>query len=264
MATVELIYDSDCPNVLKARKQLLRAFAKTRLTACWLEWERSDPESPDYVRGYGSPTILVAGKDVAGIAPSDDVSCCRVYAGSSGGMRGTPSVGEIASALRAAGDGGGGQGQIVGGAGWKSSMASMSGVGAAFLPAVFCPACWPVYAGLLSTLGLGFLLKTTYLFPVTALFLMVATASLGFRARARRGYGPFVLGLGASAVILTGKFVLASGIAMYAGIGLLIIASIWNAWPRRAAGVDSSTCPACAPEGQVSLSQKQGAKEVPQ
>ncbi len=88
MATVELVYDYDCPNVSKARAQLLRAFAETGIPPRWSEWERADPASPDYVRGYGSPTILVDGKDVAGVAGSDSISCCRLYTGPSGEMPG--------------------------------------------------------------------------------------------------------------------------------------------------------------------------------
>jgi len=109
------------------------------------------------------------------------------------------------------------------------------------VPKIACPACWPAYAGVLTSLGLGFLLDVRWLFPLTAVFLLIAVAALGFRARRRRGFGPFVVGLGASAVVLVGKFRFESDPAMYAGLGLLVAASIWNTWPRRA----TPACPAC-------------------
>lgn len=254
MAKVELIYDRDCPNVSNTRAQLLRAFAATDQPPCWVEWERSDPSSPRYARNYGSPTVLIGGEDVAGVEPSENVSCCRLYASPSGGMQGVPSVEAIVSTLRAAGV------SVTSGepprkAGWLSSLAVLPGIGATLLPVGLCPACWPIYAGVLSALGIGFLLKTAYLLPVTGLFLLFAVGSLAFRARSRRGYGPFVVGLTASAIVLIGKLVFVSDAAMYGGVVLLIAASAWNAWPRKAVDVNGGACPACTPGGQSPHSQ---------
>ena len=75
---VELIYDADCPNVAATRSQLIKAFAMTGVSARWKEWERSAPDSPEYVRSFGSPTILVDGKDIAGVSPSAGTRACRV------------------------------------------------------------------------------------------------------------------------------------------------------------------------------------------
>lgn len=83
-------------------------------------------------------------------------------------------------------------------------------------------------------------MKTTYLLPLTATFLVVAVGSLAFRARRRRRFGPFVLGLVSAALLLTGKFVFESNPAMYISAGLLFSASAWNAWPRRTAASDSA------------------------
>ena len=69
MTTVELIYDRDCPNVHEARTQLLHAFARAKVEARWQEWRADDDDSPARVRGYGSPTILVDGRDVADSGP---------------------------------------------------------------------------------------------------------------------------------------------------------------------------------------------------
>lgn len=66
---VELVYDSDCPNIGQTRAALLQAFAQAGISASWVEWDQKAPESPAYVREYGSPTILVNGKDVADLLP---------------------------------------------------------------------------------------------------------------------------------------------------------------------------------------------------
>ena len=116
---------------------------------------------------------------------------------------------------------------------WKHTLLMVPAVGASLLPKLICPMCWPAYAGIVSSLGLGFLIGTAYLLPVTAAFLVVSTGALAFRARQRRGYAPFWTGSVAAIVVLVGKFRFDSGVATYAGITLLVAVSIWNIWPRR-------------------------------
>src|SRR6266853_6530902 len=99
---VELIYDADCPNVAETRANLLQAFAAAHLEAEWTEWERSSPSSPAYVAGFGSPTVLVEGRDVAGENPEEHISCCRLYASAEGSYSGAPSVDLMKTSLASA------------------------------------------------------------------------------------------------------------------------------------------------------------------
>jgi len=69
---------------------------------------------------------------------------------------------------------------------WKQSLLALPGVGVSILPKLACPACWPAYAGLLSSVGLGFLISTAYLLPLTVAFLILALAALAVRANERR------------------------------------------------------------------------------
>jgi len=114
-------------------------------------------------------------------------------------------------------------------------------VAVSLLPTAVCPICSPPYAALLSSLGLGFL-ATTYLLPVTLGFVAVALAALVFGASSRRGFGPFWIGVVAAALVLGGKFWFASDSTTYVGVGLLVVASVWNAIPKRC-----PACPACLP-----------------
>ena len=116
---------------------------------------------------------------------------------------------------------------------WKQNLLTMPGIGVALLPKLICPLCWPFYAGIVSSIGLGFLIGTTYLLPITTAFLVLTLAVLGFRAKQRRGYGPLLLGLVASASVLLGKFYFESIRTAYGGAALLVVAALWNAWPRR-------------------------------
>ena len=115
---------------------------------------------------------------------------------------------------------------------FKRTLVMLPSAGVSLLPKLMCPACWPAYAGVVSALGLGFLISTKYLLALTAVFLAATAFALCFRASRRHGYGPFGMGLAASAEILSGKFYFDAAQATYAGIGLLIAASVWNSWPR--------------------------------
>ena len=134
---------------------------------------------------------------------------------------------------------------------WKHSALTVPGIGVALLPKLICPLCWPLYAGIVSSVGLGFLIGTAYLLPLTGAFLILTLAVLGFRAKQRHGYGAFVTGVVASAAILIGKFFLESSPIMYIGVGALVVASAWNVWPRRPG---RAVCPSCDPHtiGQTS------------
>src|SRR5260370_32875365 len=113
----------------------------------------------------------------------------------------------------------------------KQGLLALPSVGFSMLPKLACPACWPAYAGLLSSVGLGFLISTAYLLPLTGAFLFLAVAALAFRANKRRGYGPFVLELVAGSAVLLGKFAPDVKLTRYIHLGLLVVASLSNAWP---------------------------------
>jgi mercuric ion transport protein len=132
----------------------------------------------------------------------------------------------------------------------KQSLLALPGIGVALVPKLFCPLCWPLYAGIVFSIGLGFLIGTAYLLPITSAFLVLTLAVLGFRANQRRGYRPLLAGSVGSAAVLVGKFYLESNPITYGGVGFLVVASVWNAWPRRE---KTAVCPSCAPDSTVEI-----------
>ena len=262
MPKIEFIYEQSCPNVEDARAQLRLALEQIGLPVHWQEWEHSDPISPAYARRYGSPTVLVDGEDVAGEPAaekpllrfphfrhpwrsSDAVQnsagtaapSCRIYTNTQGRNRGVPDATLIRTALEK---------RMQNPKPFlpteRLQLASLlPAVGAALLPKLTCPACWPAYAALLSALGVGFIDYTPFLLPLTLVFLVVTLAILAWRPR--RGYAPLALGLFASVAMLIGKFFFDSDIATYVGVVLLVGASTWNAWPTQTKAV----CVNCKP-----------------
>lgn len=121
----------------------------------------------------------------------------------------------------------------------------LPGIGAWFVPAGVCPACWPAHAGAASSLGLGFTLSAEFLVPLAALLLAASLFALGYRAERRRGYGPLVLGLVGALVVLAGKLLFSSEALSYVALAAIVAAGLWNSWPVRSASLSrTGTCPA--------------------
>jgi mercuric ion transport protein len=237
---VELIYDADCPNVAAARSLLIQAFTRTGVSARWREWERGAPDSPDHASRYGSPTILVDGKDVAGAPPVAGAGACRVYADGEGKLSRTPPLDAVCFALLKASPGKPARTR------WQAIAASSPAVGVALMPKLTCPLCFPAYAAVLGALGLEFVDYTPYLVPLTATFLVVALAVLARQGWLTGNIRPLILGIAASVLVLIGKFHFESDWTTTGGIVLLVAAVFLGGRTKSTAIVP---CPACATGG---------------
>jgi hypothetical protein len=78
--TVELVYFSRCDFVGEARAHLREAFARLGRAPTWQEWDQDAPGAPEAIQQYGSPTILVGGRDVTGPHPDNHGRACRADA----------------------------------------------------------------------------------------------------------------------------------------------------------------------------------------
>ena len=151
MPDVVLLHEGSCPNVHQARSNLLRAFSTAKVPASWREVDVDAEDTPEGWRAFGSPTILVDGRDVGGGASAEGATC-RLYE-EDGRLARAPSVDRIVARLRGAEQP---PAMPTDASAKKSAIAAAPGVAIALLPKVFCPACWPAYAAALSALGLGF------------------------------------------------------------------------------------------------------------
>ena len=70
---VELVYDMKCPKISETRQQLIKAFTETGISSNWIEWDRGSSDTPDDVKLFGSPAILVNGIDIDGLEPSENI-----------------------------------------------------------------------------------------------------------------------------------------------------------------------------------------------
>lgn len=105
MIRIDLVYDRDCPNVDLARASIQAAVRESGADTACAEWDRGSRATPQELRRYGSPAVLVNGRDVSSDAddePQLDANCCRIYREESDRFRGAPSKELIARAIRRA------------------------------------------------------------------------------------------------------------------------------------------------------------------
>ena len=102
---IELVYDRTCPNVNRARENVTAALRELQAPLIWTEWDREAAETPSNRRDFGSPTVLVDGRDVGcdeTTAPRSDANSCRVYFDPNGNcLCGAPSAQLILDAIHA-------------------------------------------------------------------------------------------------------------------------------------------------------------------
>jgi hypothetical protein len=117
----------------------------------------------------------------------------------------------------------------------------ITAVGVALLPK--CPACWSVYAGLSSVLGVSFSLEPALLLPLTLASLGLALAALASMAWRTRSYLPLALGAASSLGVWAGKFALNSDVLTWLGLLGLIVAALGARWRRGRVHAQAAAAP---------------------
>ena len=239
---IQLLTFPGCPNADSAREALRRVLIASGLRPRFEEVDVSASNTPERLRAWGSPTILVGGRDLAGAAPTGPG--CRLYDGTPEGMRGVPPDALIRAALDDA------RGRRPR---WLRALAVLPGAVVALLPVAHCPACIGAYFGayfaVLSAVGLGFLTTERVLAPLIAVFLVFGVGTVAWSTRSHRRLGPLVFTLLGSAAVVGGRLIWNVPAVLYSGVALLIGASLWNLWLKR---------PQSAPLIQIRLGRKEG------
>ncbi len=103
----------------------------------------------------------------------------------------------------------------------------------ALLPSFTCPACLAAYTGLLSAVGVSFVLNERILAPLIAIFLLLGIYSVRRASRSHKRRGPLAMTVVASLLVVAGRLVWILPPLLYAGSALLIAATLWNLWLKR-------------------------------
>jgi len=218
---VRLLYFPSCPNVDATRIGLRKALAACGLPSTFDETD-IEAEVGKGLGLWGSPTILVDGQDLFGVrAPTG--CACRIYPDPASSNVGVPSESSIVNALR----------QRTEKRSWIKSLLLLPAAVLPLLPAATCPFCIAAYAGVVSALGLGFLLNERIMLPLIVFFMAVSVATVGWTSRSHRRKGPLVTTVMGAAAVVLGRVALNVPVLVYFGVGLLVFGSAWNLWLKR-------------------------------
>lgn len=72
---IDFLYFEGCPHAAPARQRLRDALSAMGAVAHWSEWDTGSASTPEPLRGYASPTILINGVDVEQKAPTSGAGC---------------------------------------------------------------------------------------------------------------------------------------------------------------------------------------------
>jgi hypothetical protein len=95
---VQLLTFPGCPNAIAARELIQRLLSSSGIRASLEEVNTTAPETPEQLRGWGSPTILINGVDIEG-QDTPVTASCRLYRDSAGRLRGVPPEALLQAAL---------------------------------------------------------------------------------------------------------------------------------------------------------------------
>lgn len=89
---IDFLYFEGCPHVNAARQRLRDALATVGVAEHWNEWDTGATSTPERLRGYASPTILINGVDVEHKTATSGAGCS---------VGGGPSVERLCAVLSA-------------------------------------------------------------------------------------------------------------------------------------------------------------------
>ena len=95
---VQLLTFAGCPHAEAARETLRSVLVSSAVVVPIEDVDTNAPGTPEALRGWGSPTILINGEDAEGQDAPTGASC-RLYRDQGGRLRGTPTQALLRSAL---------------------------------------------------------------------------------------------------------------------------------------------------------------------
>lgn len=113
---------------------------------------------------------------------------------------------------------------------WRECVALLPSVGLAVASKFTCSLCVAAYAGVLSSLGVGFVSTDRGLTGLTVMLLVLGLASLGWSWRRHRHRGPLTVSSIGAVLLILGRLAWKFPLMLYAGAGLVLVGSFWNLW----------------------------------
>jgi mercuric ion transport protein len=219
---IQLLTFPGCPNAGLARQRLQAAISEMGLDASICEVDVSAPRTPKRLRGWGSPTILIDGRDVGAGGPCAVGGSCRIYRELSA-ISGAPSVDVIRAGLEAARSRGEHRGVL----------AALPAAVASLLPALACPACLGPFVSVLSAFGIGIAVASDVYAFVLFGTLLIGVVGAVLSTRVHRSPWPLLLTLFGSFAVFAGSVVVIEASLQWLGFPLIVAGAAWSLWLQR-------------------------------
>jgi hypothetical protein len=113
---------------------------------------------------------------------------------------------------------------------WREGVALLPSVGLAVVSKFTCSLCVAGYAGVLSSLGVGFVSTDRGLMGLTLMLLVLGLASLGWSWRPHRHPGPLTVSSIGAVLLILGRLAWTVPLLLYVGAALVLAGSLWNLW----------------------------------
>jgi len=111
---------------------------------------------------------------------------------------------------------------------WLETLVAVPAAVLPLLPSFSCPVCIAAYAGLLSSLGLGFALNDSVQRPAIVFFLTVTVSTVAWTTRQHRTAWPLLAVVAGSLAVVLGRIVWSAPLAVYVGVAGLVVGAVWN------------------------------------
>ncbi len=111
---------------------------------------------------------------------------------------------------------------------WLQTLIAVPAAVFPLLPSFSCPVCVAAYGGVLSSLGLGFVLIDRVQRPLIVAFLIVSVAGVAWATKQHGKLGPLVVVVLGSVAVVVGRVVWTNQPVLYIGIVCLLAATVWN------------------------------------
>jgi len=130
----------------------------------------------------------------------------------------------------------------------KSKILNFVGSVGSSVTVGLCPVCIPAIGGLLSAIGLGFMVQEAVLKPL--LIVLILFALFGFYwsyIKEHKNIWPLIMGIPLGISLYVGRYVYIGStiniVLMYGGIAGILTVSVWNLKLKKKSG-----CPSCIEE----------------
>ena len=259
MVRVDIVFKHYNSQLQVLRGRVLRAFLHAGIEPHWHEWDLRQKNLPPVIASKGALTVLVNGVDVLNTGSTLLERFYRFIGFFDGGGDAIPSTARITHALSEQKT----QREYVAQPSKKFNLWLVWSVlpllALSFFADTLCSHCGSRLAGLHGgVMSADFKYFVVFIIPVVLFSLFLALGALLYKVRERHGYKPLIMAVLGLTLIFYGHFLVISNAFYLAGVGSVLVASVWNAQSRTFQALhDCPRCPALRRGSEIYSRQSQ-------